>query len=90
MSVRPDPRTRKCPQMMVLVEERGEAVHADGNTGRWGGVGGFFDVFLPPQVVLHPLIRGRFLRNLPVLVPSGRLLKEHHVALLSLTTRGPY
>lgn len=86
MSVCLDLRTRKCPQMMVLVEERGEAVHAGGNTGRRG----FFDVFLPPQVVLHPLIRGRFLRNLPILVPSGRLLKEHHVALLSLTTRGPY
>lgn len=44
----------------------------------------------PPQVVRHPFIRGRFLGSLPVHVPSGRLLKEHHVALLSLTTRGPY
>lgn len=34
----------------------------------------FFDVVLPLQVVLHPFIRGRFLRN---------LLKEHHAALLS-------
>lgn len=54
------------------------------------GDGWFFDLFLPPQVVRHPFIRGWFLRNLPVHVPSGRLLKEHHVALLSLTTRGPY
>lgn len=45
MSVCLDLRTRKCPQMMVLVEERGEAVHVDGNTGRRG----FFDVFLPPS-----------------------------------------
>lgn len=52
-------------------------VREDGNRGERR----FFDGRLPLQVVLHPFIRGRFLRN---------LLKEPHAALLSLTTRGPY
>lgn len=77
-------KTSNTPNNDGSVDEHEET--ADGNRGD----GWFFDLFLPPQVVGHPFIRGWFLRNLPVHVPSGRLLKEHHVALLSLTTRGPY
>lgn len=77
-------KTSNTPDNDGSADEHEEA--AAGNRGD----GWFFDLLLPPQVVGHPFIRGWFLRNLPVHVPSGRLLKEHHVALLSLTTRGPY